>query len=255
MNIQGKTALVTGGASGLGAASARMLRNAGARVLVCDINEDAGLALAHELGEESAFLRVDVTQEEQVQKAMDWTGDQMGGLHIAVSCAGILISQKIVGRAGPHDLSDFRKTIEVNLVGTFNLLRLAAAVMKGNAPDSNGERGIVVNTASIAAFEGQIGQAAYAASKAGIVGLTLPAARELARDGIRVCSIAPGVFETPMLSGLPDPVKAALSAQVPFPSRLGHPNEFAVLVRQIVENPMLNGETIRLDGALRMSPR
>jgi len=255
MKIEGNGALVAGGASGLGAESARSLREAGARVLICDVNQEAGRALAQELGEDVDFARMDVTQESEVLEAVQRASAQMGGLRIVVNCAGILIGQKIVGKKGPHDLSRFAKVIEVNLVGTFNLLRLAAAVMIENEPTEDGERGVIVNTASIAAFEGQIGQAAYAASKAGIVGLTLPAARELAREGIRVCSIAPGVFDTPMLGGLPDELREALGAQVPFPSRLGRPSEFAALVGQIVENPMLNGETIRLDGALRMAAR
>jgi len=255
MKIQGKGALVAGGASGLGAATVRALRQGGASVLICDVNEEAGQALARELGGETRFAHINVTQEAEVQEGIDKVSSQFGGLYIAVNCAGILIGQKIVGKNGPHDLSQFAKVIEVNLVGTFNLLRLAAAAMKRNEPTVEGERGVIVNTASIAAFEGQIGQAAYAASKAGIVGLTLPAARELGREGIRVCSIAPGVFDTPMLGGLSDAVREALSEQLPFPSRLGHPSEFAAMVKQIVENSMLNGETIRLDGALRMSAR
>ena len=255
MEIQGKGALVTGGASGLGAASVRALSQAGATVLICDLNEEAGNFLAQELGGKTQFLPVDVTEETAVQEAVDYASEQFGGLHIAVSCAGILIGEKVVGKKGPHNLSHFKQVIEVNLVGTFNVMRLAGAAMTENVPNEGGERGVIVNTASIAAFEGQIGQAAYAASKAGIVGLTLPAAREMAREGIRVCSIAPGVFDTAMLGGLPDTVKQALGDQVPFPSRLGHPSEFAAMVQQIVKNPMLNGETIRLDGALRMSAR
>jgi len=255
MKIKGKGALVAGGASGLGAASVRALRQAGAGVLICDVNREAGRELADELGGETHFLEVDVTQESDVLKAADWASSHFSGLHIAVNCAGILIGQKIVGKSGPHNLSRFTEVITVNLVGTFNLLRLAAAKMMENEPTEEGERGVVVNTASIAAFEGQIGQAAYAASKAGIVGLTLPAARELAAEGIRVCSIAPGIFDTPMLGGLPDEIRDALGKQVPFPSRLGWPSEFASMVNQIVENSMLNGETIRLDGALRMSAR
>ena len=255
MKIQGKGVLVAGGASGLGAASARLLKEVGARVLICDVNQEAGRALSRELGEGAHFALMDVTQESEVQEAVDRASTLLGGLHIVVNCAGILVGQKIVGKKGPHDLSLFAKVVEVNLVGTFNLLRLAAAFMKENEATEDGERGVIVNTASIAAFEGQIGQAAYAASKAGIVGLTLPAARELGGEGIRVCTIAPGVFDTPMLGGLPDELRDALGAQVPFPSRLGHPSEFAAMVRQIVENPMLNGETIRLDGALRMAAR
>ena len=255
MKIEGKCALVAGGASGLGAASAKELRLAGASVVICDLDEEAGVQIAQELGTEARFHRTDVTSESDVSAAVGEAVELFGGLDIAVNCAGILIGQKIAGKRGPHDLATFKKVVETNLVGTFNVLRLCAAAMKENAPESGGERGVIVNTASIAAFEGQIGQAAYSASKAGIVGLTLPAARELAREGIRVCSIAPGVFDTPMLGGLPDEVRQALGAQVPFPSRLGNPSEFGSMVRQIVENPMLNGETIRLDGALRMSPR
>lgn len=255
MKIEGKTALVAGGASGLGAATVRALSQAGANVLICDVNQDAGRALADELGGGTHFAEVDVTREEAVEDAIRSAATRFGGLGIAVNCAGILIGQKIVGKKGPHDLAQFARVIEVNLVGTFNLLRLSAASMQGNEPNEHGERGVIVNTASIAAFEGQIGQSAYAASKAGIVGLTLPAARELGRDGIRVCSIAPGVFDTPMLGGLPSELRDALGAQVPFPSRLGRPEEFAAMVKQIVENPMLNGETIRLDGALRMTAK
>jgi NAD(P)-dependent dehydrogenase (short-subunit alcohol dehydrogenase family) len=255
MKIEGKCALVAGGASGLGAATASALALAGARVLICDLNENAGLLLSRQIGKPARSIKVDVTSEADVTEAVRMAVDAFGSLHIAVNCAGILIGQKIAGKKGPHDLSTFQRVVETNLVGTFNVLRLSAAAMKENAPDAGGEQGVIVNTASIAAFEGQIGQAAYAASKAGIVGLTLPAARELAREGIRVCSIAPGVFDTPMLGGLPEEVREALGAQVPFPSRLGNPSEFASMVKQIVENPMLNGETIRLDGALRMSPR
>jgi NAD(P)-dependent dehydrogenase (short-subunit alcohol dehydrogenase family) len=255
MEIKGKGALVAGGASGLGAASVKVLHQAGASVLVCDVNDEAGQALARQLGGDTRFAQMDVTQEEAVQNAIDNVCDLSGEIQIVVNCAGILVGQKIVSKKGPHELSRFARVIEVNLVGTFNLLRLAAAAMQKNDPTDQGERGVIINTSSIAAFEGQIGQTAYAASKAGIVGLTLPAARELARDGIRVCSIAPGVFDTPMLGGLPDEIRDALGAQVPFPSRLGRPEEFAAMVKQIVENPMLNGETIRLDGALRMTAR
>jgi NAD(P)-dependent dehydrogenase (short-subunit alcohol dehydrogenase family) len=255
MEISGKVALVTGGASGLGAASVWELVGRGASVVFCDLNEQAGRQLAAELGGSTHFVRADVTSESDVRQAVEFAVQKLGGLHISVSCAGTLIGEKVVGKDGPHDLSRFRRVIDVNLVGTFNVLRLAAAAMKENEPDSSGERGVIVNTASIAAFEGQIGQSAYSASKAGIVGLTLPAARELARDGIRVCVISPGVFDTPMLAGLPEVVRQSLLDQVPFPSRLGHPAEYALLVRQIVENPLLNGEMIRLDAALRMAAR
>lgn len=255
MQVNGKTALVTGGASGLGAATATRLSELGASVVICDLQEDRGRETAERLGGNVTFLRTDVADEDSVKAAIEHAVSDSGQLSIVVNCAGILIGEKIVGKHGPHDLDRFRKVIEVNLVGTFNVMRLAAAVMQGNPPEETGERGVFVNTASVAAFEGQIGQCAYAASKAGIAGLTLPVARELARSGIRVCSIAPGIFDTAMIAGLPDSVKESLGAQVPFPARLGRPEEYAALVQAIVENPMLNGEVIRLDGAIRMTPR
>lgn len=255
MQVIGKTALVTGGASGLGAATAAGLVRQGAFVVICDVQEDSGRDTAARIGAKASFIRTDVCDENSIKNAIEHALSISGRLSIVVNCAGILIGEKIVGKHGPHDLDRFRKVIEVNLVGTFNVIRLAAAVMQGNPPEETGERGVIVNTASVAAFEGQIGQSAYSASKAGIVGITLPAARELARSGIRVCSIAPGIFDTAMIAGLPDPVKESLGAQVPFPARLGHPDEYAALVRHIVENPMLNGEVIRLDGAIRMTPR
>ena len=255
MQVNGKTALVTGGASGLGAATATRLSELGASVVICDLQEDRGRETAKRLGGNVTFLRTDVADEDSVKAAIEHAVSDSGQLSIVVNCAGILIGEKIVGKHGPHDLDRFRKVIEVNLVGTFNVMRLAAAVMQGNPPEETGERGVFVNTASVAAFEGQIGQCAYAASKAGIAGLTLPVARELARSGIRVCSIAPGIFDTAMIAGLPDSVKESLGAQVPFPARLGRPEEYAALVQAIVENPMLNGEVIRLDGAIRMTPR
>jgi len=255
MQIEGRTALVTGGASGLGAATVRELADLGARVLVADLQEEKGRALAAEVGPGVHFRVTDVTDEQAVEAAIGEARERLGGLHILVNCAGILLPEKLLGKSGVHNLARFRKVIDVNLVGTFNVLRLAADLMRHNEPNDEGERGVIVNTASIAAFEGQLGQVSYSASKAGIVGLTLPAARELARDGIRVCSIAPGTFDTEMIGGLSDAVKKSLAEQVPFPSRLGRPSEYARLVRFIIESPMLNGETIRLDGALRMSPR
>jgi len=255
MQVNGKTALVTGGASGLGAATAARLSDLGASVVICDLQEDRGLETAEKLGDNVTFKRTDVTDEDSVKAAIEHAVSGSRKLSIVVNCAGILIAEKIVSKHGPHDLDRFRRVIEVNLVGTFNVMRLAAAVIQDNPPEETGERGVFVNTASVAAFEGQIGQSAYAASKAGIAGLTLPVARELARSGIRVCGIAPGIFDTAMIAGLPDPVKESLGAQVPFPARLGRPEEYAALVQTIVENPMLNGEVIRLDGAIRMTPR
>lgn len=255
MQIKGKTAVVTGGASGLGAATVRALAEKECSVLICDIQEEKGENLAAHLGDHVAFKKTDITRSEDVEGAIDKVQELFGPPRILVNCAGILIGQKIVSERGPHNLDHFQKVIDVNLVGTFNVLRLVAEVMMRNEADSEGERGVIVNTASVAAFEGQIGQSAYSASKAGIAGLTLPAAREFARTGIRVCSIAPGTFNTEMIAGLPDAVKESLAKQVPFPSRLGRPEEFAQLVSAIVENPMLNGEVIRLDGALRMNAR
>ncbi len=255
MLIDGKSAIVTGGASGLGLATVRKLHSLGAKVLIADLNQEAGKALEHELGEGTLFVETDVTQETSVKRAVELAVQQHGGIHLLVNCAGIAIAEKIVGKERPHDLEHFTRVIQVNLIGTFNTLRLAAAAMAQNQPNKEGERGIIVNTASVAAFEGQIGQAAYAASKGGIVALTLPAARELARLGIRVVSIAPGIFDTPLLARLPERARISLGEQVPFPPRLGRPDEYAALVQHIVENVTLNGETIRLDGALRMGPR
>ncbi len=255
MFIKGKTAIVTGGASGLGSATVRKLHSLGARVLITDLNQKAGKTLETELGEGVLFIEADVTQETSLKKVVEGAVNQHGGLHILVNCAGIAIAEKILGRTGPHGLEHFTRIIEVNLIGTFNALCLAAAAMERNEPSEEGERGVIVNTASVAAFEGQIGQAAYAASKGGIVSLTLPAARELSRQGIRVVTIAPGIFDTPLLAGLPEKARISLVEQVPFPPRLGRPDEYAALVQHIVENVTLNGETIRLDGALRMGPR
>jgi NAD(P)-dependent dehydrogenase (short-subunit alcohol dehydrogenase family) len=242
-------ALVAGGASGLGEATARELAARGARVTLADLNEERGAALAGELG--GTFVKADVTKEAEVAAAVE----QAGELRLAVSCAGIGWAERTVKKDGPAALEPFEAVVRVNLIGTFNVLRLAAAAMAGNEPDMGGERGAVVMTASIAAFDGQIGQAAYSASKGGVVGLTLPAARDLARLGIRVCTIAPGLFDTPLLAGLPEETRQALGAQVPHPPRLGRPEEYAALACHIAENPMLNGETIRLDGALRMAPK
>jgi len=249
LQLDGIGALVAGGASGLGEATARALAARGARVAIADLNEERGAALAAELG--ASFTQADVTDEAQVQAAVDAAGE----LRLAVSCAGIGWAERTVGKEGPAALQPFETVVRVNLIGTFNVLRIAAASMAGNEPDDGGERGAVVMTASIAAFDGQIGQTAYSASKGGVVGLTLPAARDLARVGVRVCTIAPGLFDTPLLAGLPDEARQALGAQVPHPPRLGRPEEYAELACHIAENPMLNGETIRLDGALRMPPK
>jgi NAD(P)-dependent dehydrogenase (short-subunit alcohol dehydrogenase family) len=249
LQLDGIGALVAGGASGLGEATARALAARGARVTVADLNEESGEALASELG--AAFAKADVTDERQLQAAVEAAGE----LRLAVSCAGIGWAERTVGKSGPAALEPFETVVRVNLIGTFNVLRLAAASMAANEPDEGGERGAVVMTASIAAFDGQIGQTAYSASKGGVVGLTLPAARDLARIGIRVCTIAPGLFDTPLLAGLPEEHRQALGAQVPHPPRLGRPEEYAQLACHIAENPMLNGETIRLDGALRMPPK
>jgi NAD(P)-dependent dehydrogenase (short-subunit alcohol dehydrogenase family) len=251
MRIDGTSALVAGGASGLGEATVRRLHAAGADVTIADLNDEKGAALAAELGDRARFVRADVTSDDDVQAAVAATP----GLRIGITCAGVGWAEKVAGRRGPHGRELFEKVIEINLIGTFNVLRFAAAAMLENAPDDGGERGVLVNTASIAAFDGQIGQIAYSASKGAIVGMTLPAARDLASSGIRVNTIAPGTFDTPLLAGLPEPAREALGAAIPFPSRLGRPDEYAALALHVVENPMLNGETIRLDGALRMPPR
>jgi NAD(P)-dependent dehydrogenase (short-subunit alcohol dehydrogenase family) len=255
MNIQGKSALVTGGASGLGAATVRMLAGRGAKVAIADVNEKSGTELAQELGAGVIFVKTDVTDPAQVAAAVDTAVKQHGGLHILVTTAGIGVAEKLLGKNGMHDLGKFVRTIQVNLIGTFDAIRHAAQAMSANQPDEDGGRGVIVTTASIAAYEGQIGQAAYSASKGGIVGMTLPLARELARSGIRVCTIAPGIFHTPLLGSLPEAALASLSEQVPFPKRLGKPPEYAALVQHIIENNMLNGETIRIDGAIRMAPK
>lgn len=255
MRIDGKTFLVTGAASGLGRSAAEAILASGGRVVILDVNADAGREAERALGTNLRFARADVTSEEQVGGAIELARHTFGGLHGIVNAAGIGPAAKVLGKNGPHPLELFEKTIRVNLVGTFNVIRLAAAVIVQNGPEASGERGVIVNTASIAAFDGQIGQPAYAASKAGIVGLTLPVAREFAASGIRVVTIAPGIFDTPLLAALPEAARVSLAQQVPFPSRLGRPDEYAALVKHIIENEMLNGEVIRLDGALRMAPR
>ena len=253
MQIEGSGALVSGGASGLGEATVRHLHAAGAAVTIADVNPEKGEALAAELG--IPFVACDVREEDQVQAAVDRAAQAPRGLRIAVSCAGTGIPVKIASSRGPHPLEAFKVILDINLVGTFNVMRLAAFTMLGNEPDEGGERGVLVNTASVAAFEGQIGQIAYSASKGGVVGMTITAARDLADKGIRVCTIAPGLFDTPLLGAMPEEQRAALGAQVPFPPRLGRPSEYAQMVGVIAENPMLNGETIRLDGAIRMAPK
>ena len=255
MDIRDKVFLVSGGASGLGAATAHMLVAAGARVVLADLNAKALAAQLETLGASARGMVTDVSQESSAQAAVNACIEGFGALHGLVNCAGIVGAQKILGKEGPHDLDSFRRVIDVNLIGSFNLLRLASAAIANGAADNGGERGVIINTASVAAYDGQIGQAAYAASKGAIVSMTLPAARELARFGIRVMTIAPGIFETPMMAGMPPEVRESLAAGVPFPPRLGKPDEYAALVRHIIENPMLNGEVIRLDGALRMAAR
>jgi NAD(P)-dependent dehydrogenase (short-subunit alcohol dehydrogenase family) len=254
MKIEKQVFLVAGGGSGLGAATARRLVADGARVVIADVTE-AGDAVAKQLGNGARFIRTDVTDEAQVQAAVDLAVSAFGGLRGAVNCAGIAPGERVIGKNGPHALATFERAVRINLVGTFNVIRLAAARMSAEPALPSGERGVIVNTSSVAAFEGQVGQAAYAASKAGVNGMTLPIARELAKFGIRVVTIAPGIFDTPMLQGMSDEIRASLGAQVPFPPRLGKPEEYAALVAHIVENEVLNGEVIRLDGAIRMAPR
>jgi NAD(P)-dependent dehydrogenase (short-subunit alcohol dehydrogenase family) len=253
MKIEGKSFIVTGGASGLGGATARMFAKNGAHVTIVDLNADLGEALASEIG--GRFVRADVSSEADGQAAVATATSAFGGLHGLVNCAGIGTASRTLGKTGPHDLASFVRTINVNLIGTFNMIRLASAAIAAEDPDEGGQRGVIVNTASVAAYDGQIGQAAYSASKGGIVGMTLPIARDLASVGIRVVTIAPGLFKTPLLAGLPEEAQISLGKQVPFPPRLGNPPEYAQLVQAIVENDMLNGETIRLDGAIRMAPR
>ncbi len=255
MKIAGSTTLITGGASGLGRATAERLRAAGGNVVLLDLEKSSGAGVAASLGDGALFAPGDVTSADDVAAALEAAVKRFGSIQGLVNCAGIGTADKTFGKRGSADLAGFTRVIQVNLIGTFNCIRLAAAQMANNAPDANGERGVIVNTASVAAFDGQIGQAAYSASKGGIVGMTLPIARDLAELGIRVCTIAPGLFDTPLLAGLPEAARASLGKQVPFPSRLGQPTEYAALAAHIMENPMLNGETIRLDGAIRMQPR
>ncbi|MFC0186747.1 3-hydroxyacyl-CoA dehydrogenase [Fictibacillus aquaticus] len=255
MNIQECKAVVTGGASGLGEATVRRIVENGGQAVILDLSEERGQKLIDELGSAVGFVKTDVTSEEEVRAAIGEAVSRMGSVNTVANCAGIGIAEKVLGKKGTHSLDLFSKVISVNLIGTFNVCRLAAENMVGNEENEFGERGVIINTASVAAFEGQIGQAAYSASKGGVVGLTLPLAREFARSGIRVMTIAPGLFHTPMFEMLPEEARVSLGKMVPFPSRLGFPEEYAHLVQSIVENPMLNGETIRLDGAIRMQPK
>ena len=252
MQLENKGILVTGGASGLGAACVRLLTQFGARATIVDLNPETGTALAEELGAGAQFVKADVTNEADVQVAIKAAADAFGPLHVLINCAGIGVAEKVLGKNGPGSLASFSKVIQVNLIGTYNVIRLAAAAMVQNQPDGEGERGVIINTASVAAFDGQIGQPAYSASKGGIVGMTLPIARELARYGIRVMTIAPGIFDTPLMGSLPETARISLGQQVPFPQRLGRPEEYAALAKHIVENTMLNGEIVRLDGAIRL---
>jgi len=255
MEIKAHTFIVTGGASGLGAATARMLIAGGGNVVIADVKQAEGEAIEQELGEASKFVATDVTDDMSAQAAIAAAVERFGGVQGLINCAGIVHGEKVVGKEGPHALASFTRTININLIGSFNLTRLAAEVMANGTPNAAGERGVIVFTASVAAFDGQIGQAAYSASKGAVVAMTLPIARELARSGIRVMTIAPGIFMTPMMASLPPDVQASLGKAVPFPPRLGQPDEFASLVAEIVRNPMLNGEVIRLDGAIRMAPK
>ena len=255
MQIEGHVFLITGAASGLGSATSRMLAEGGGHVILADLNREAGEILARDLGPSATFVLTDVTSESDARAAVKLALDTHGHLHALINCAGIAPGARILAREGPHSLDAFARVVSINLIGTFNMLRLAAEAIAKEAPGEDGERGVIVNTASIAAFDGQIGQAAYAASKGGVAALTLPAARELARFGIRVVTIAPGIFETPMVAAFPPEVRLSLSRSAPFPQRPGHPEEYAALVGHILENRMINGEVIRLDGALRMAPR
>jgi NAD(P)-dependent dehydrogenase (short-subunit alcohol dehydrogenase family) len=255
MDIAGKVFVVAGAGSGLGAAVTRHLAGRGARILLADVNESAGVALAGELGDPAHFVRTDVTDEADGVRAISAARETFGHLHGLVNCAGIAPGEKVLGREGPHRLDSFCRAVSINLIGTFNMIRLAAEAIAREEPDAEGGRGVIINTASIAAFDGQIGQAAYAASKGGVAAMTLPIARELARQGIRVVTIAPGIFGTPMMAGMPPEVQDTLGRSVPFPGRLGRPQEFAGLVEHIIANDYLNGEVIRLDGALRMAPK
>ncbi len=254
MQIQNNTFLVAGGGSGLGAATAHMLVANGGKVVIADVNE-VGEAVAGHLGPNARFLKTDVTDEAQTTAAVDLCVSVFGAIHGAVNCAGIAPGERVVGKTGPHSLASFEHAVKINLIGTFNVIRLAAARMSAQPPFASGERGVLVNTSSVASMDGQIGQAAYAASKAGVNGMTLPIARELARFGIRVVTIAPGIFDTPMLQGMSEEIRTSLGQQVPFPPRLGKPDEYAALVKHVIENEVLNGEVIRLDGAIRLAPK
>ena len=253
MQLKGSVFLITGGGSGLGAATARMAIDNGAQVVIADVQD--GSKYAAELGANARYIKTDVTSEADGKAAVELAIKEFGALNVLVNCAGIAIGEKTIGKNGPHALATFTRVITINLIGTFNMIRLAAETMAKGQPNASGERGVIVNTASVAAYDGQIGQAAYSASKGGVVGMTLPIARDLSRDGIRVMTIAPGIFETPMLLGMPKEIQDSLGKMVPFPSRLGRAPEYAALARHIVENEMLNGETIRLDGAIRMAPK
>ena len=255
MNIQGKTFIITGGGSGLGAATAQAIVSAGGNVVLADVNPAQGEACAQRLSAKARFVKADVTSEADVKNAIATALKDFGGLHGAINCAGVGAPAKVLGKEGPHPLDVFQRVVHINLIGTFNVIRLCAAAMAEQTADEGGERGVIINTSSVASYEGQIGQAAYSASKGGINAMTLPIARELARSGIRCVTIAPGLFDTPMMAGLPEAARQSLGAQVPFPSRLGHPEEYAALAKHIIENTMLNGSVIRLDGAIRMTPK
>ncbi|OFW24873.1 MAG: 3-hydroxy-2-methylbutyryl-CoA dehydrogenase [Acidobacteria bacterium RIFCSPLOWO2_02_FULL_59_13] len=255
MQLKGNTFIVAGGASGLGQGTAKALIEGGANVVIADLQADRGESIARELGTQARFAKTDVTSEQDARGAVALTLKEFGALQGLVNCAGIAVAERTVKKDGPHSLASFTRVIAINLIGTFNMIRTAAEAMAKGKPNAGGERGVIVNTASVAAFDGQIGQAAYSASKGGIVGMTLPIARDLSRDGIRVCTIAPGIFETPMLTGMPQEIQEALGRQVPFPPRLGRPSEYAMLACHIIQNEMLNGETIRLDGAIRLAPK
>ncbi len=255
MQLAGLRALVTGGASGLGAATVRRLHAAGGHVLIADLNATVGQQFAEELGERTRFVQTDVSDADAMQAAVASAKEAFGGLDALVCCAGIATAERTLGKDGPLDLARFSRVIQINLIGTFNAIRLAAAAMADNTPNDDGERGVIVTTASVAAFDGQIGQAAYSASKGGVAAMTLPLAREFARIGVRVATIAPGLFDTPLMQGLPEPARISLGQQVPFPQRMGKPAEYAALVQTIIESPYLNGESIRLDGAIRMAPK
>ena len=255
MEISNKVSLVTGGASGLGLATAELLIESGSKVMLLDLNEDNAKAAAEKLGSNASYVVANVTDETSIKSAIDKTVEKFGSLHVVVNCAGIGSASKTVGRDGAHPLDYFKLVVDINLIGTFNVLRLAAVAMGNNEPNADGECGVIINTASVAAFDGQMGQAAYSASKGGVVGMTLPIARDLARMGIRINTIAPGIFNTPLMNGAPDSVKNPLIEMVQFPKRLGHPEDFASLTKHIVENSYLNGETIRIDGSIRMAPK